>query len=123
VRDLRVPAARITSVGGATGIEEILRVAADNDRTRLLVLEGDSVPGSVPARDALVTRAQGRTTNTRGLARPVPELGEDTTVVDVIDVERRQRASLAVVRDETGRLTGMATLDDLLSRFLQPQAA
>ncbi|MFF4250277.1 hypothetical protein ACFY1L_03600 [Streptomyces sp. NPDC001663] len=72
VRDLRVPAARITSVDGTAGIDEILRVAADSDRTRLLVRAHD-------------------------LARPVPELGEDTTVSYAIDV--------------------------LLSRFLQPQTA
>lgn len=35
----------------------------------------------------------------------------------------RRRASLAVVRDEAGRLTGMVSLDDLLARFLQPQSA
>ncbi|MER5216836.1 hypothetical protein ABT063_41500 [Streptomyces sp. NPDC002838] len=34
-----------------------------------------------------------------------------------------QRASLAVVRDATGRPTGMVTLDDLLARYLQPQVA
>jgi CBS domain containing-hemolysin-like protein len=57
----------------------------------------------------------------RGLARPLPELVEDTTVSDAIEVLRRRRASLAVVRGETGHLTGLVTLDDLLSRFLQPQ--
>ena len=123
VRELRVPAAVITSVDGGAGIEEILRVAADSDRTRLLVREAETVLGSVHARDALVARAQGRTTDARGLARPVPELGEDTTVSDAIEVLRRRRASLAVVRDGTGRLTGLVTLDDLLSRFLQPQTA
>jgi CBS domain-containing protein len=41
----------------------------------------------------------------RGLARPVPELGEDTTVSDAIEVLRRRRASFAVVHDESGHLT------------------
>ena len=97
MRDLPVPAARITSVDGTAGIDEILRVAADSDRTRLLVRDGDTVLGSVHARDAMVTRARGRTTSAHDLARPVPELGEDTTVSYTIDV--------------------------LLSRFLQPQTA
>ncbi|WP_037675453.1 hemolysin family protein [Streptomyces griseus] len=123
VGELRVPAAEITSVEGDAGVEEILRVAADSDRTRLLVREGGAVLGSVHARDALVARARGRVTSARALARPVPELGEDTTVADAIELLRARRASLAVVRDGSGRLTGIVSLDDLLARFLQPQTA
>lgn len=122
VGDLQVPAARITSVNGTADAEEVLRVAAGSDRTRLLVLDGDTVLGSVHARDALVARARGRAADARQLARPVPELIMDTTVADAIDVLRDRRASLAAVRDEKGHLTGMVTLDDLLSRFLRQQA-
>ena len=118
---LQVPASRITSVDGAAGIDEVLRVAADSDRTRLLVREGEAVLGSLHARDAVVARAQGRSVSALHLARPVPELSEATTVGDALDILRSRRASLAAVRDETGRLTGMVTLDDLLSRFLQPR--
>jgi CBS domain containing-hemolysin-like protein len=122
VADLRIPAAEITSVVGAADLDTILRTAADHDRTRMLVREGDRVLGSLHARDALVARAQGRTGTARTLARPVPELTEDTKVADAIDLLRRNRASLAVVRDEAGALTGLVTLDDLLARYLQPQS-
>ena len=40
------------------------------------------------------------------LARPVPELTAQDTVGEAIELLRRRRASLAVVRDDTGRLTG-----------------
>ncbi|GGV81655.1 hemolysin family protein [Streptomyces griseoloalbus] len=125
VRELQVPADEIISVDGGADLDEILRVAAARDRTRLLVREQDTVLGSVHARDAVVARARagGRPTSARALARPVPELPEDATVADAIDLLRRRRASLAVVRDDSGRLTGMVSLDDLLARFLQPQAA
>ncbi|MBC9730003.1 CBS domain-containing protein [Streptomyces sp. TRM68367] len=91
--------------------------------TRLLVREHGAVLGSVHARDALVARAHGRTASARDLARPVPELSADATVADAIDLLRRRRATLAVVRDAGGRLTGMVTLDDLLSRLPQRRAA
>lgn len=123
VRELRVPAAGITSVDGGAGLDEILRLAADHGRTRLLVRDHDTVLGSVHARDAVVARARGRTVTARALARPVPELTEDATVAEAIDLLRRRRASLAVVLDTSGRLTGMVSLDDLLARFLQPQTA
>ncbi|MEU0136335.1 hemolysin family protein [Streptomyces sp. NPDC006296] len=123
VRELQVPASGISSVDGDADAEEILRLAAGTDRTRLLVLRHGTVLGSVHARDVLVARAQGRSASARELARPVPELTGDATVAEAIELLRRRRASLAVVRDASGRLTGMVSLDDLLARFLQPQPA
>ncbi|MFJ3703910.1 MULTISPECIES: hemolysin family protein [unclassified Streptomyces] len=123
VRDLQIPASGISAVDGDANAEQILRLAADTDRTRLLVLRNGTVLGSVHARDVLVARAQGRAASARELARPVPELTEDATVAEAIELLRRRRASLAVVRDASGRLTGMVSLDDLLARLLQPQSA
>ncbi|GAA3496586.1 hemolysin family protein [Streptomyces prasinosporus] len=123
VRELQVPAAEITSVDGGAGLDELLRVASAHDRTRLLVREGTAVLGAVHARDALVARARGRATRARELARPVPELTDGTTVADAIDALRRRRTTLAVVRDDAGRLTGLVALDDLLARLVQPAPA
>ncbi|MEU6912288.1 hemolysin family protein [Streptomyces olindensis] len=123
VAALRIPAAEITWVEGGSDLEALLRTAAAHDRTRLLVRENGVVLGSVHARDALVARARGRAGTARELARPVPALTEDTTVADAIEVLRRRRSSLAVVRDGAGRLTGLVTLDDLLARLLQPAGA
>ncbi|MBZ3901686.1 hemolysin family protein [Streptomyces brasiliscabiei] len=122
VRDLAVPAAEITAVGADADAEAVLRAAAAHDRTRLLVRADDgTVLGSVHARDALVARTRGRAVTARALARPVPELPDDATVADAIDVLRRHRATLAVVHDDTGRLAGLVALDDLLARYLQPR--
>jgi CBS domain containing-hemolysin-like protein len=122
VRDLRVPAAGITAVHADADADQILALAADSDRTRLLVRATDGeVLGSVHARDVLVARARGRATNARALARPVPELAEETTVAEAIEMLRRRRATVAVVRDDLGGLTGMVSLDDLLARYLRPR--
>ncbi|MER6783703.1 hemolysin family protein [Streptomyces sp. NPDC000658] len=121
VARLRIPAELITSVRAEADVTEILRVAAAHDHSRLLVRDAESVVGSVHARDALVARARGRAVTARDLARPVPELAAQDTVGDAIDVLRRRRASLAVVRDEDGRLAGLVTLDDLLARLLHPR--
>ncbi|MFD5377368.1 hemolysin family protein [Streptomyces griseoincarnatus] len=123
VRDLQIPAAAITTVEADADAEQILALATASDRTRLLVREGDVVLGSVHARDVLVARSQGRPTTARALARPVPELREETTVAEAIELLRRRRATLAVVRDGSGELVGMVSLDDLLARYLQPRPA
>ncbi|MFF9453165.1 hemolysin family protein [Streptomyces flaveolus] len=123
VRDLMIPAADIVAVDAGADAEQILRLATANDRTRLLVRQEGAGLGSVHVRDVLVARAQGRATSARALARPVPELAEDATVAEAIEVLRRRRASLAVVREGAGGLAGIVSLDDLLARYLQPQAA
>ncbi|MDX3382875.1 hemolysin family protein [Streptomyces niveiscabiei] len=123
VAGLQVPAAEITSVPADADVEAILALTTAHDRSRLLVRDGDTVVGSVHARDALVARSRHRSTTARELSRPVPELAPEHTVAEAIEQLRRRRATLAVVRDEQGRLTGLVTLDDLLARLLHPQGA
>ncbi|WP_267243585.1 hemolysin family protein [Streptomyces sp. PR69] len=123
VGDLQIPAAEITAVPADAGLDAILATAAEHDHSRLLVRDGPLVVGSVHARDALIARGRGRTATARELARPVPELTARDTVSHAIEQLRRRRASFAVVRDDSGRLTGMVTLDDLLARLLHPQVA
>ncbi|MGW0538243.1 hemolysin family protein [Streptomyces sp. NPDC003032] len=123
VVELQTPAAQITSVPAQAGVDEILATAAAHNRSRLLVLDGPLVVGSVHARDVLIARARGQAVSAKELARPVPELDSQDTVGQVIEQLREHRASLAVVSDDAGRLTGMISLDDLLARLMHPQAA
>lgn len=85
VSELQIPAAAITSVQAGAGVDDILRLAAESDRTRLLVQDNGIMLGTVHARDALVARAKGSAMTARALARPVPELPDHTTVADAID--------------------------------------
>ncbi|GAA2274898.1 membrane protein [Streptomyces ruber] len=123
VAEVLVPAERIISVPAGAGLDAVLATAAEHDRNRLLVRDGSVVVGSVHARDALIARGRGRTATARALARPIPELTTRDTVGHAIEVLRRRRATLAVVRDDEGRLTGLVALDDLLARLLHPQPA
>ncbi|MEU9201902.1 hemolysin family protein [Streptomyces sp. NPDC048332] len=123
VGELRIPAHRIISVPAEADPDAILATAAACGHNRLLVRDDALVVGSVHARDALIARARGRAVTARELARPVPELNASDTVGHAIEQLRRRRASLAVVGDDTGRLTGLVTLDDLLARLTHPQTA
>ncbi|MFJ3435556.1 CBS domain-containing protein, partial [Streptomyces cyaneofuscatus] len=67
--------------------------------------------------------AAGREASARDLARPVPELAPDATAAHAVERLRERRATIAVVRDEQGRLAGLVSLDDLLARLLHPPAA
>ncbi|MHC0432452.1 hemolysin family protein [Streptomyces sp. O3] len=122
IADLLVPVADIIWAPADASAEDILRIAADSDRTRLLVRDGDDVLGSVHARDVLVSRARGRSATAREMASPVAELSTGDSVAQAVEELRRHRATLAAARDDTGRLAGLVSLDDLLARLLHPQA-
>ncbi|GAA4771338.1 MULTISPECIES: hemolysin family protein [Streptomyces] len=115
---LQTPAADIAMVPAGAGAEEVLAAATAADRSRLLVHDGDRILGSVHTRDALVARSGGRAVTARRLARPVPELSAADSVSHAVEQLRRSRASLAVIRDEHGRLTGLISLDDLIARLM-----
>ncbi|WP_405510113.1 hemolysin family protein [Streptomyces cyaneofuscatus] len=123
VAELAISAERIVTVPADADLDRILAVATAADRTRLLVRDGESVLGSVHARDALVARAGGRSVSARDLARPVPELASDETAAHAVERLRERRATIAVVRDDQGRLSGLVSLDDLLARLLHPPTA
>ncbi|MBB1243372.1 HlyC/CorC family transporter [Streptomyces durbertensis] len=123
VADLGVPASEIVTVPADADVEAILATATTAGRARLLVTDGAEVLGSVHARDALVARARERAATARGLARPVPELRGTDSLSHAVEQLRRHRASLAVIRDAEGRLTGLITLDDLLARLLDSRPA
>ncbi|WP_323186959.1 CBS domain-containing protein [Streptomyces sp. NBC_00365] len=57
------------------------------------------------------------------MALAVPGLSPHDTVAHAVERLRLHRASLAVVRDDAGRLTGLVGLDDLPARLLEPRAA
>ncbi|MEV7281341.1 hemolysin family protein [Streptomyces sp. NPDC093111] len=122
VATLMTPAAGIVAVPADADLGTVLGTAADTGRSRLLVRDGARVLGSLHARDALVATARGRRAEARDLVRPVPELAPDTTVSEALEQLRRRRASLAVVRDAAGELTGLVSLDDLLARLMGPPA-
>ncbi|MDK1473151.1 hemolysin family protein [Streptomyces sp. 549] len=123
VADLGVPASEIATVPAGADLDTILSAATAAGRARLLVMDGEAVLGSVHARDALVARARGQAGTARGLARPVPELRGTDSLSHAVEQLRRHRASLAVIRDADGRLTGLISLDDLLARLLGTHAA
>ncbi|MGI5358756.1 hemolysin family protein [Streptomyces sp. CA-252508] len=124
VAELQTRADDIITVPAEADLDTILAKATTADRSRLLVREHDgaTILGSVHARDALVARTRGRSVTARQLARPVPELNGDDSVSHAVEQLRRSRASLALIRDREGRLTGLISLDDLLARLLHPMA-
>ncbi|MEU8520048.1 hemolysin family protein [Streptomyces sp. NBC_01216] len=122
VAELQTPAADFVAVPADAGPDAVIARAAEADRSRLLVYDGDHVLGTLHARDALVARTRGRQVTARDLARPVPRLAPTDTVSHALEQLRHRRASLALVQGPDGTPSGLVSLDDLLVRILGPRS-
>ncbi|MFI7420471.1 CNNM domain-containing protein [Nonomuraea sp. NPDC049684] len=54
------------------------------------------------------------------LAYRVPDLPQETSVADAVARLRAAHSQIALIRDDAGTLTGLVTLDDLLTTLLLP---
>lgn len=87
---------------------------------RLLVCRGglDEVLGVVRAKELLDAALAGETITLAALTRPAPVLADNTSVLDVIAILRREPIGLALVVDEYGTMEGVVTAADLLKAIV-----
>ncbi len=70
-------------------------------------------------RDAILASAQGRGVQSLGdFLQPVASLPASMPLIDAVSSLRQQRGQLALVRDDSGRVVGMASMEDILEQIL-----
>ncbi|GAB2815187.1 hemolysin family protein [Actinocorallia aurea] len=119
--ELVIPLADAVAVPSHALPPEVIDVSTRAGVTRLLLRTADGeVAGVVHAREAYLARAKGESPEAETMAHPIPVVRHDVTVTDAVADLRLHRSQLALVRDESGEITGMISLDDLLTRLLAP---
>ncbi|MEV4892818.1 hemolysin family protein [Nonomuraea sp. NPDC055795] len=118
IEPLITPAADIVGVPADATAGEVVETSARTGRTRLVVWADGEPLGVVHVRDAYLARMRGAASTAGRLAHPVPTLAPDTAQSAAVATLRAARSQLAPVRDASGVLLGMVTLDDLLARLL-----
>ncbi|ROO91232.1 CBS domain containing-hemolysin-like protein [Actinocorallia herbida] len=119
--DLVIRLTDAVSVSAHALPQEVIDVSTRSGVTRLLLCTADGeVTGVVHAREAYLARAKGAAPAAGTMAHPIPVVRHDIAVADAVTDLRLHRSQLALVRDEAGEITGMISLDDLLTRLLAP---
>ncbi|MDX6738333.1 hemolysin family protein [Actinocorallia sp. A-T 12471] len=119
--DLVIPLGRAVSVPSSALPQEVIDVSTRTGVTRLLLCGDDGeVTGVVHAREAYLARAEGAAPAAETMAHPIPVVRHDIAVADAVTDLRLHRSQLALVRGEDGTITGVISLDDLLTRLLAP---
>jgi magnesium and cobalt transporter len=102
-------------------LDEIADLFVETKHTRLPLVEGsiDKPVGIVHVKDVFtVLRRPDPPATARGLAREVFFAPESQTVATLLADFRRRRHPLAMVVDEYGAVTGLATLEDLVEELV-----
>jgi CBS domain containing-hemolysin-like protein len=116
-----VPRQRIEAIPANTPADEVVRVVGESAFTRIPVYERtiDRIVGYVHARDVAAHALESDRNWTAGtLMRPVLIVPSGMTTDRVLARMREERRQMAIVVDEFGGTSGMATVDDILDEVM-----
>lgn len=120
VRDIMTPRTEMTCLYLEDSIEENIRVAVREQRTRYPICrEGkDDIIGFLHTKDLLDAITHGRRPNLRRLARRALVVPESMSVSRLLKTMQKTRSQLAIVVDEYGGTAGMATIEDIIEELV-----
>jgi magnesium and cobalt exporter, CNNM family len=120
-RHLMVPRNQVAAIEISTPIDEVMRIVAESPYTRLPVYreEIDDIVGVLHTRDLFVRELTGpRLETIEPLLRPVLQVPETVTAEQLLARMRESRTHQAVLLDEFGGVSGLVTLDDVLTEVM-----
>jgi putative hemolysin len=120
-RELMVPRERIAAVAVDTPFDRVLARLAESPYTRLPVYEStiDDAIGLLHAKDvALAFTREGAPPPLTSLVKPIARVGEEMLANHLLAFLRDHRTPLALVVDRRGNVTGLVTLEDVLTELI-----
>ncbi|HEU4453556.1 MAG TPA: hemolysin family protein [Longimicrobium sp.] len=120
-RHLMVPRQEIDAVEISSPVEEVMRRVAESPYTRLPVYRGDidHVLGVLHTRDLFTHGLTGQPlASIEPLLRPILVVPESVTAEQLLARMREGKTHQAVLLDEFGGVSGLVTLDDVLTEVM-----
>jgi len=120
VSQVMVPREQIAGLNLAAKPEEALDVLVEEGHSRIPVYEGslDRVVGVIYARDLLAKVRHGELLVLSDLLRPATVIPETQRIAELLGEFQRTKTQIAIVRDATGRTSGLVTIEDLLEEIV-----
>jgi putative hemolysin len=120
-RHLMVPRQQIDAIEISMPVDEVIRRVADSPYTRLPAYRGDidHVVGVLHTRDLFTRGLTGQPlTSIEPLLRPILVVPETVTAEQLLARMREAKTHQAVLLDEFGGVSGLVTLDDVLTEVM-----
>jgi magnesium and cobalt transporter len=121
VRDIMVPRSHMVVVAKDQTAEEVLKVIADSNHSRFPVIgdDRDEVVGIVLAKDLLKHFLVGKEPfDLQRFLRPAVFIPESKRLNTLLTEFRQGRNHMAIVVDEYGGVSGLATIEDVLEQIV-----
>ncbi len=116
VRVIMTPRPDVVWLDVNADADAIARIIAEHRFSRLLVCEGsiDRAVGSVHTKNLLEASLKAKALDLKSLMTPVLSVPQQTPVLKLLDLTRRERLHMAVVVDRHRTTQGIVTLTDVL---------
>lgn len=120
VRDCMVPRDRMAALELHTPPEKVLEAVREGAHTRMPVYEGrlDNIVGIVNTKDLFYLFSLKGLVVLQDALYPALFLKPDADVAKALEVFRRARRPMAIVRSEDGRVPGLITMEDVLEEIV-----
>jgi putative hemolysin len=120
-RQLMVPRERLAAIGLKTPIRDVLRFVASSPYSRLPVSgDGlDDIAGILHTKDVVTHFLErGRSGTLASMIRPILRVPDTMAADRLLGFLRERRSHQALVVDDTNKMVGMITLEDVLGELL-----
>jgi magnesium and cobalt transporter len=121
VRDIMVPRSQMVVVGKDQSPDEVLKVIAESNHSRFPVIgdDKDEVVGIVLAKDLLKHFVSNKVPfDLSSFLRPAAFIPESKRLNTLLTEFREGRNHMAIVVDEYGGVSGLATIEDVLEQIV-----
>jgi len=120
VREVMVPRTRMLAIDLSIPQEEMLQIILENQYSRYPVYRDtvDNILGFIHGKDFLGGVLSGAEFSVANIIRPPFFVPEGKKVNELLEEMQRQRIHMAVVVDEYGGISGLATTEDLLEELV-----
>ncbi len=115
-----VPRSRVIALSASASADEVRVVILEKGHTRMPIYEGtlDNLTGYVNVKDLLAILLRGEPLTLASVMRPGYFIAATMRAVDLMNEMTRKRTPLAIVVDETGTMSGIVTMEDLLEELV-----
>ncbi|OYD16492.1 hypothetical protein CH330_02730 [candidate division WOR-3 bacterium JGI_Cruoil_03_51_56] len=112
VEEAAIPIEQVKSVPCQAVLKDILMVIEEHGFSRIPVYQGEktNITGVIFAKDLLASW--------RPNIRPIQKVAEGARVMEVLEKMKHRGEHIAVVTDESNRVTGIVTLEDILEELV-----
>lgn len=117
---IMVPRAKVTFLDAEAGLQDSLRLMRESGHTRFPVLDSqkDKVLGYIHLKDVTQSLARGSLQSLKSLLRPALHAPAKLPGQELFERMRRQGSHLVVLLDDSGQMTGLVTMEDVLQRIV-----